>query len=69
LKHGRIDSIFDADSEYNICFDIHRSFLDEEWLNNSEKSTKTKGETADFLDFKIPIKSQNRKAFSPILMT
>jgi hypothetical protein len=40
VKHVRIDSVFDADSEYGIGFDMGCSFLDEKWVHNRQKSTK-----------------------------
>ncbi len=37
LKHMTINSVFDADSKYDIGFNTSCSFLDENWLRNRGK--------------------------------
>jgi hypothetical protein len=41
LKHISIDSIFNADSEYDIGFEPNRSFLTKHCLEKVSKCTKT----------------------------
>ena len=41
LKHISIDSVFNADSEYDISFEPNRSFLTKICLNKVSKCTKT----------------------------
>ena len=41
LKHISIDSVFKADSEYDISFEPNRSFLTKHCLKKVSKCTKT----------------------------
>ena len=42
LKHTRINLVLNADSEFDISFDINSGFLDEKRLPNSQKQVKTR---------------------------
>ena len=45
LKHTWIDSIFNADSEYNISFELNRSFLTKSCLKKVSDTQKLYSET------------------------
>ncbi len=39
-KENLLASVFDVDSEDNICFGIDGSFLDEKWFSKSQNAQK-----------------------------
>ena len=45
LKHIRIDSVFNADSEYDISFEPNCSFLTKHRLKRSQNAEKLYGES------------------------
>ena len=45
LKYIWIDSVFNADSEYDISFELNRSFLTKNWLKKPQNAQKLCPET------------------------